>query len=149
MRLQDREVRDECQDERKLSERQSHLKPRRRSLAQEVGGQGVLFHRKEQGLWTNRVHRLVDKTIAIVSKSARLVSQLGIPRGRTVVVLESAQAEERTTRPQLSKGAPATEMSNGDKCLGQEDGAQGVLVWPEHIRGCEQTIDSPLRYGSE
>jgi len=63
--------------------------------------------------------------------------------------LELARAEERTTRPQLSKGAPATEMSDGDECLGQEDGAQGVLIRPGRIRGREQTIDSPLRYGSD
>jgi hypothetical protein len=42
-----------------------------------------------------------------------------------------------------------TERSDGDECLGQEDGAQGALIWPEQVRGCEQTSDSPLRYGSE
>jgi len=33
--------------------------------------------------------------------------------------------------------------------LGQEDGAQGALSQPEWHRGCEQTTDSPLRYGSD
>jgi hypothetical protein len=54
-------------------ERQCHLSNRHRSLAQEEGGQGVLFHRKEQGLRANRVRRLGDKTLAIVSKTSRLV----------------------------------------------------------------------------
>jgi len=40
----------------------------------EVGDQGVLFHRKEQGLWADRVHRLDDKTLAIVSKTLWLIS---------------------------------------------------------------------------
>jgi len=39
------------------SERSSHLIHRRGSLVLEEGGQGVLFHRKEQGLRTNLVRR--------------------------------------------------------------------------------------------
>jgi hypothetical protein len=34
----------------------------------EVGGQGVLFHRKGQGLWAYRVHRTCNSALAIVSK---------------------------------------------------------------------------------
>jgi len=39
-------------------------------------------------------------------------------------------------------------VSDGDESLGQEVGAQGALSQPEWLRGREQTIDSPLRYGS-
>jgi len=38
---------------------------------QEVGSQGVLFHRKEQGLWTYRVHRKCNSAKAIVSELQR------------------------------------------------------------------------------
>jgi hypothetical protein len=34
------------------------------------------------------------------------------------------------------------------RSLAQEVGGQGVLIWPKQIRGCEQTRETPLRYGS-
>jgi len=74
MRAQDREVQGTSRNQRKLFERRSHLSIRHRSLAQEVGGQGVLFHRKGQGLRANQVRRQGDMTLAIVSQSSRLVS---------------------------------------------------------------------------
>jgi hypothetical protein len=67
MRTQDREVQCRSRDKRKLFERQCYLGKRHGSLAQEEGGQGVLSHRKGQGLRANRVRRQDDKALAIVS----------------------------------------------------------------------------------
>jgi hypothetical protein len=47
----------------------------------EVGGQGVLFHRKEQGLWAYRVHRTCNSASAIVSKRQWLTLKSRVPRG--------------------------------------------------------------------
>ena len=49
------------------SERFCHLKRRRGVLVLVVGDQGVLFHRKRQGLWADRVHRKDVRALAIVS----------------------------------------------------------------------------------
>jgi len=44
---------------------------------------------------------------------------------------DSARAAERGTAPELAKGPPATERSDGDGSLGLEVGAQGALIQPE------------------
>jgi len=63
------------------SQRPSHPNHRHRSLVLEEGGQGVLFHRKEQGLRADQVRRRCDAALAIVSKLQRLVPELWVPRG--------------------------------------------------------------------
>jgi len=67
-------VKRESWDPRFLGERLSNLKSCRGSLALEEGGQGVLMHRKHQGLCAYPAHRLDDKASAIVSKTSRLTS---------------------------------------------------------------------------
>jgi hypothetical protein len=47
----------------------------------EEGGQGVLFHRKEQGLRANLARRRCNAALAIVSKLQRLIPELWVPRG--------------------------------------------------------------------
>jgi len=44
---------------------------------QAVGGQGVLFHRKGQGLRAYRVRRQCGMALAIVSKAQRLIPSIG------------------------------------------------------------------------
>lgn len=73
-KVQDREVKREGWDPRFLEERLSNLKSCRGSLAPEEGGQGVLMHRKYQGLCAYPAHRLDDKASAIVSKTSRLTA---------------------------------------------------------------------------
>jgi len=62
------------------------------------------------------------------------------------VIGESARAEETNTSPELSKDRPVTECVDGYGSLGLVDGAQGALIQPGWIRGCEQTLDSLPRY---
>jgi len=52
---------------------------------------------------------------------------------------KSARAEETTTPPWLTKSPSVTKSADGRGSLGQVDGAQGALVRPGWIRGCEQT----------
>jgi hypothetical protein len=52
---------------------------------------------------------------------------------------ESVRTEETDTSPELSKNSPVTECVDGYGSLGLVDGAQGALIQPEWIRGCEQT----------
>jgi len=52
---------------------------------------------------------------------------------------DSARAGKSATPPELAKGPPVTEWSDGDGSLGQVEGAQGALIQPEWIRGCDQT----------
>jgi len=47
------------------------LTTRHGNLVLEEGGQGVLMHRKRQGLCADRVHRPGDRALAIVSKASR------------------------------------------------------------------------------
>jgi len=104
----------------------------------EEGGQGVLIHPKTQGLRANRARRPVDRTLAIVSKSSAHLIAWDSAR-KNEMAWESTQVGERATPPELAKGPPATERSDGCGSLGQVDGAQGALIQPEWIRGCEQT----------
>lgn len=69
IRVQDREVKDEDRERGLLLVKIKSPDTRLGSLAQEVGGQGVLFHRKEQGLRAYRVRRRCDTALAIVSKA--------------------------------------------------------------------------------
>jgi len=46
----------------------------------------------------------------------------------------------------LRKALRWRSVCDGCGSLGQVDGAQGALIQPEWIRGCEHTLDSPLRY---
>jgi len=62
------------------------------------------------------------------------------------MVGESARAEETSTSPELSKNRPVTECVDGYGSLGLVDGAQGALIQPGWIRGCEHTLDSLPRY---
>jgi len=55
------------------------------------------------------------------------------------MIRESARAEEMITSPELSKDHPVTGCVDGCGSLGQADGAQGALIQPGWIRGCEQT----------
>jgi hypothetical protein len=67
-----------------------------------------------------------------------------------VIALDSTQVDERATPPELTKGPSGDgACPTRDESLGQEAGAQGALIWPEQVRGCDQTKESPLRYGSE
>jgi len=74
MQVQDREDNCESQEPSSLGKRLSHLNDCHRSLVLEEGGQGVLIHRKDQGLCANRAHRPVVRTLVIVSKTARPTS---------------------------------------------------------------------------
>jgi len=55
------------------------------------------------------------------------------------MIRESARAEEMITSPELSKDHPVTGCVDGCGSLGQADGAQGALIQPGWIRGCEHT----------
>jgi len=55
------------------------------------------------------------------------------------VVGESVRAEETITSPELAKDRPVTDSVDGSGSLGQADGAQGALIRPGWIRGCEHT----------
>jgi len=80
MRVQDREVKGEDRERRLLL---AKIEPPDFAVGtwRRVGGQGVLFHRKGQGLRANRVRRRCGKALAIVSKTQRLIPQLWVPRG--------------------------------------------------------------------
>jgi len=104
----------------------------------EEGGQGVLIHPKTQGLCAHRAHRPVGRALAIVSKStAHLIARDSVRMNE--MARESTQVGERATTPELAKGPSVTKRSDGFGSLGQVDGAQGALIQPEWIRGCEQT----------
>jgi len=51
-----------------------------------------------------------------------------------------AQAGQQSARQCFRKALRWRRVSDGDESLGQEDGAQGVLIQPEWIRGCEHTL---------
>jgi hypothetical protein len=55
------------------------------------------------------------------------------------MVGKSVRTEETITSPELAKGCPVTESTDGCGSLGLADGAQGALIQPEWIRGCEHT----------
>jgi len=74
MLVQDREDNCESQDPSSLGKRLSDLESCHRNLVLEEGGQGVLIHRKDQGLCANRAHRPVVRTSVIVNKTARPTS---------------------------------------------------------------------------
>jgi hypothetical protein len=91
-----------------LGERLSDLICGRGSLVPEVGGQGVLIHRKGQGLCAYRAHRPGDRALAIVSKTPARLRAWGSVR-KNVGSPEFGLAAARTTTPELSKGPSATE----------------------------------------
>jgi len=74
MLVQDREDNRKSQEPSSLGKRLSNLIDCHRSLVLEEGGQGVLIHRKDQGLCANRAHRPVVRTSVIVNKTARPTS---------------------------------------------------------------------------
>jgi len=74
MQVQDREDKSESQEPSSLGKRLNDLKVCHRNLVLEEGGQGVLIHRKDQGLCANRAHRPVVRTSVIVNKTARPTS---------------------------------------------------------------------------
>jgi len=62
---------------------------------------------------------------------------------------DATRVEESPTRLELTKAPPVTGVDDECGSLGQVDGAQGVLIRPERIRGREQTLVSPLCYVGE
>jgi len=60
------------------------------------------------------------------------------------IVREPARAAESITPPSLRvKTGSGDGAVDGDRSLGQAVGAQGALIQPGWIRGCEQTLVSP------
>jgi len=96
-----------------------------------VGGQGVLFHRKEQGLRAYRVRRRRWQGVSDSKQTTEAHPKaLGSARMKAALWNRRKLANREPAKA-IERPSGDGESSDGDESLGLEAGAQGALSQPE------------------